>query len=61
VVLELRGIGPVRGTVAWAREDKIGLAFDEQIDPQLARKPVAAGASRQQVPDYLRTTQGRRR
>ena len=56
VILELRGIGSVSGTVAWSREDKIGLAFDEPIDPQLARKPVSTGAAKAAIPDYLRTT-----
>lgn len=53
VEFDLRGIGKVSGTVAWARDDKIGLAFDEAIDPQLARKPVSNGVA-QQLPDYLR-------
>ncbi len=58
IICDLRGIGKVTGVVAWSREDKIGLAFDEPIDPQLARKPVGAAATQQTlVPDYLRTTQ----
>lgn len=57
VEFELRGIGKMTGVVAWAREDKIGLAFDEPIDPQLARKPVSTGAVPQAVPDYLRLHQ----
>ncbi len=40
VVLSLRGIGSVDGTVAWVRNGRVGVAFDEQIDPKLARKPV---------------------
>ena len=57
IICELRGIGQVAGTVAWSREEKIGLAFDEPIDPQLARKPVSNGASKASVPDYLRMHQ----
>ena len=58
IICDLRGIGKVTGVVAWSREDKIGLAFDEPIDPQLARKPVGVAATQQTlVPDYLRTTQ----
>lgn len=57
VEFELRGIGKMTGTVAWAREDKIGLAFDEPIDPQLARKPVSTGTAQQTMPDYLRLHQ----
>ncbi|MEJ7933433.1 PilZ domain-containing protein [Sphingobium sp. AN558] len=59
IILELRGIGEVKGVIAWARADKIGVAFDEDIDPQLARKPVAAG-DRAGTPDYLRTQLRRR-
>lgn len=58
VVFDLRGIGQVTGTIAWSREDKIGLAFDEPIDPQLARKPVGGGTQQQSaLPDYLRAPQ----
>jgi hypothetical protein len=53
IICELRGVGPVTGSVAWSREEKIGVAFDEAIDPQLARKPVGNGA-KASVPDYLR-------
>lgn len=60
ILLDLRGIGQIVGSVAWAREDKIGVAFDEAIDPQLARKPVSSGAAQQAVPDYLRSTLRRR-
>ncbi|MDR7154883.1 hypothetical protein J2W40_001701 [Sphingobium xenophagum] len=55
VEFELRGVGKVSGVVAWSRDDKIGIAFDAPIDPQLARKPVSTGSSQQQMPDYLRT------
>ncbi|MDO7834982.1 PilZ domain-containing protein [Sphingobium sp. HBC34] len=57
IICDLRGIGPVTGIVAWSREDKIGLAFDEPIDPQLARKPVTGKGAQQGVPDYLRLHQ----
>lgn len=57
VMFDLRGVGQVSGTVAWSREDRIGLSFDEAIDPQLARKPVSSGASQQALPDYLRAAQ----
>lgn len=57
IICDLRGIGPVTGSVAWSREEKIGIAFDEPIDPQLARKPVGNGASKANVPDYLRMHQ----
>ena len=41
LLMELRGVGRVRGKVIWSRNDKIGVAFDHEIDPQMARKPVA--------------------
>ena len=54
VSTELRGVGRVSGTVAWARDDRVGIAFDEPIDPQLARKPVGSAAKDSSVPSYLR-------
>lgn len=60
VIFELRGIGEVLGVVAWARDDKIGVAFDKDINPQLARKPVAKADRSVGMPDYLRSTQLRR-
>jgi hypothetical protein len=56
IMLELRGVGRVNGKVVWSREDKIGVAFDEEIDPQLARKPVSVGA-RERTPTYFRLHQ----
>lgn len=41
--VEVRGIGWVRGRIAWQTEGRVGIAFDHEIDPQLARKPVAGG------------------
>lgn len=40
IAVDLRGIGVVRGRIAWRANGRIGIAFDEAIDPQLARKPV---------------------
>ncbi|WP_176590412.1 PilZ domain-containing protein [Sphingobium sp. EM0848] len=53
VRFDLRGIGQVNGSVVWSREDRIGIAFDVEIDPQLARRPVS-GAKHGTMPDYLR-------
>lgn len=47
IFMDLRGVGRVKGKVVWARGDKIGIAFDREIDPQLARKPVSAGNTTQ--------------
>jgi hypothetical protein len=40
VVVALRGIGEVQGKVAWVRNNRIGVEFDVEVDPKLARKPV---------------------
>lgn len=40
--VEVRGVGLVPGKVAWVAEGRIGIAFDHEIDPMLARKPVSA-------------------
>ncbi|MFZ2995129.1 PilZ domain-containing protein [Sphingobium sp.] len=59
VQFDLRGIGRVSASVAWARGDKVGVTFDTPIDPQLARKPVSSGAEQPMMPDYLRPLAGR--
>jgi len=43
VEFEVRGIGRITGRVAWSAAGRIGVAFDRQIDPMLARKPVGTG------------------
>lgn len=40
VDVELRNIGIVPGSVAWVQDNRIGIAFDEEIDSQLARCPL---------------------
>jgi hypothetical protein len=45
VVVTLRGIGMVPGMVAWVRKGRIGVAFDEDVDPMLARRPVSGQAA----------------
>ena len=39
VEIELRNIGAVGGNVAWVQDQRFGIAFDEEIDSQLARSP----------------------
>lgn len=46
VTVTLRNIGAVQGRVAWAEEGRYGIAFDQEIDPQAVRAPVA-------LADYL--------
>ena len=41
VEVELRGVGIVSGVVAWRRGERLGLAFDTEINPMAVRKPVA--------------------
>ena len=40
VIVELRSIGAVGGTVAWVQDSRFGVAFDEEIDSQKARRPL---------------------
>ena len=53
VEIALRGVGHVCGVVAWARDSRIGVAFDRPIDPQQARKPVQDKPA-EDLPPYLR-------
>ena len=58
ISLTLRGIGDVTGQVAWSGNGRFGVAFDQEIDPKLARKPVGQGGD-QDIP-YVRPSSGRR-
>jgi PilZ domain len=40
LTIELRNIGAVAGTVAWVQDSRFGIAFDDEIDSQLARRPL---------------------
>ena len=42
VEVGLRGIGIVAGEIVWVRGTRMGITFNETIDPQRARKPVLA-------------------
>lgn len=44
VDVELRNIGSIAGSVAWVQDNRFGIAFDEEIDSQLARRPLQAEA-----------------
>ncbi|MFM9828064.1 MAG: PilZ domain-containing protein [Sphingomonas sp.] len=46
VELDLRGIGIIRGKIAWNAAGRVGVAFDEQIDPMAARKQIGSGAKK---------------
>lgn len=43
VSVDVRGVGPTAGRIAWYAEGRAGIAFDYPIDPQKARKPVGTG------------------
>jgi hypothetical protein len=43
VSIELRNIGWVEGSVAWVQDTRFGIAFREEIDPKVARAPLAPG------------------
>ncbi|MCB2048622.1 MAG: PilZ domain-containing protein [Novosphingobium sp.] len=51
VKVNIRNIGWVEGTVAWVQDDRFGIAFVEEIDPIVARAPVATNAHHE---DYTR-------
>ena len=57
LVVDLRGIGPVIGTVVWHNAMRMGFHFDRDVDPQRARKPVSSG-EQSKVPLYLRYLSG---
>lgn len=57
LVVHLRGVGEVAGAVAWANGNRIGMMFDQRINPQAARKPVT-GSTSHQVPEHLRPMSG---
>lgn len=53
IIMEIRGVGRVLGQIAWTRKDRVGIVFDQPIDPQLARKPLSDGRGHT-MPDFLR-------
>ena len=51
VWINVRNIGWVEGSVAWVQDSRFGIAFREDIDPQLARAPIETGEG---TPRYVR-------
>lgn len=49
VSVNIRNIGWIDGAVAWVQGDRAGIAFAEDIDPMVARAPVAAGAGASRI------------
>ncbi len=56
VAVTLRNIGTVSGVVVWCRSPKFGIAFEDEIDPKLARSEVYGGE--REVPVYARAAIG---
>ena len=54
VSVALRNIGWVDGTVAWKQDERFGIAFAEEIDPKVARAPIAAGSPDLASPRFTR-------
>lgn len=42
LTIQLRNIGTINGTVAWVQDNRFGIAFDQEIDSQHARRPLQA-------------------
>lgn len=57
VDVEVRGVGWITGRIAWSAEGRVGVAFDHEIDPMLARKPVGQGKG---TPSYVKPILPRR-
>jgi hypothetical protein len=57
LVAELRGIGEVTGRIAWSSPGRAGVAFNEEIDPRLAR---TSSTAKHEMPEFLKTAPGRR-
>ena len=41
VEVNIRNVGWVEGAIAWVQGDRCGIAFSDDIDPMVARAPVA--------------------
>lgn len=57
VDVEVRNIGWIKGRVAWATDGRLGIAFDREVDPLAARKPVGGG---KKTPDFVKPILPRR-
>jgi hypothetical protein len=44
VAVAIGGLGTIAGRVAWARQGRIGITFDKEIDPLKARRPIGKRA-----------------
>ena len=53
VEIELRNVGVIGGSIAWVQDQRFGIAFDEEIDSQAARKPGGSELSSLNDPNSL--------
>ncbi len=51
VQIEIKGLGKLKGSVAWIAEKRLGIALERQIDPSLARQQVRGSVH---VPDHVK-------
>lgn len=55
VWISLRNLGWCEGTVAWVQENRFGIAFINDIDPRIARAPLASATDPgEMTPRYVR-------
>lgn len=45
VRLSLRGTGEIGAVISWACDGRIGLLFDQPVDPRAARRPIGTGTA----------------
>ena len=57
LVAAIKNIGDVEGYIAWSTATRMGIAFDHEIDPRLARQPVGVASP---APTYAQPVPGRR-
>jgi hypothetical protein len=57
LMVELRNIGWVEGSVAWKQGDRFGIAFVDEIDPTVVRGPSVSQAPEFDAPRYTRNHQ----
>lgn len=57
VMVELRNVGWVEGSVAWKQGNRFGIAFVDEIDPVVVRGPVGPQAPDFDPPRYTKNHQ----
>lgn len=51
VHVEIKGLGKLKGSIAWIAEKRVGIQLDRPIDPSLARQQVSRSVT---VPDHIK-------